>query len=564
VDTIFSLSGNQVLPLYDTLHSEGIRLITTRHEATAVHMADVAAQITRTAQVALVTAGPGHTNALTALGVARANEAPVLLLSGAADKSGRGTHAFQEFPQAEVAEFFTKWSGYADVPAEAASLVSRAMELAEADVPGPVSLSIPYDVQHAQIDVNVEAALPASSHWTADSLEPLVAALHKAERPIILASPWVSRDPRMTALSEAHGWPVFAIESPRGAADPFLIGAEAVLREADCIVLLAPWDFSSRTPDVQHARALGIIQVWPETGSAGQSFLPLRAGPVQVLHALEGKAFPNTSGWARQVAATRTQARERIGEQPLPGGVSGVNPFKLGAAVRRRLTAADYVTMDGGEFVCWLRLAVAQGPWRTSCNGKYGPIGPAFPYALGARAALGNGPAIIAFAGDGGFGYHAMDIETAVRERLPVIAIVGTDGLWAAEWHLQAKHYGPDRRVGTELGISELETMAAAHGALADGHGDAGDRPGLDLRPPRSQPGAVRLQDRHATPRRHPAADLVRAALHAVRQRGGEHQRVVPADRAHPRRVPARTGDDRPQRARRRRDRRPHQRRRRR
>src|ERR1051325_541409 len=91
VETVYSLSGNQVLPLYDTLHSEGIRLITTRHEATAVHMADVAAQITRTAQVALVTAGPGHTNALTALGVARANEAPVLLLSGAADTTQRGT-----------------------------------------------------------------------------------------------------------------------------------------------------------------------------------------------------------------------------------------------------------------------------------------------------------------------------------------------------------------------------------------------------------------------------------------------------------------------------------------
>jgi acetolactate synthase-1/2/3 large subunit len=432
-------------------------------------MADVAAQITRRAQVALVTAGPGHTNALTALGVARANEAPVLLLSGAADKSGRGTHAFQEFPQAEVAEFFTKWSGYADTPAEAASLVCRAMDLAEADVPGPVSLSIPYDVQHAQIDTDSEIGAIQPSAWATDALEPLVAALGKAERPIILASPWVSRDPRMTALAEEHGWPVFAIESPRGAADPFLIGADSALREADCIVLLAPWDFSSRTPDVQHARPLGIIQVWPETGSAGEGFTALRARPSEALSALEGKPFPNSSGWARQVAEARTAARERIGQQPRPDGVSGVHPFKLGEAIRRRLTATDYLTMDGGEFVCWLRLAVAQGSWRSSCNGKYGPIGPAFPYALGARAALGDAPAVIAFAGDGGFGYHAMDIETAVREHLPVIAVVGTDGLWAAEWHLQARHYGPDRRIGTDLGISELETMAAAHGAVGIG-----------------------------------------------------------------------------------------------
>ncbi len=469
VDTIFSLSGNQVLPLYDTLHSEGIRLITTRHEATAVHMADVAAQITRRAQVALVTAGPGHTNALTALGVARANEAPVLLLSGAADTSGRGTHAFQEFPQAEVAQFFTKWSGYTDVAAEAGSLINRALDLAEADVPGPVSLSIPYDVQHVSVDTNVEVGRIPSPHWAADTLEPLVQALKKAERPIILASPWMSRDPRMAALASEHGWPVFAIESPRGAADPYLIGAESALREADCLVLLAPWDFSARTADVQHPRSLGIIQVWPEIRASSDGFTALRARPTQALDALEGTAFPNTGAWARQVEARRTEARERIGAQPLPAGVSGVHPFKLAEAVRRRLTAADYLTMDGGEFVCWLRLGVAQGQWRSSCNGKYGPVGPAFPYALGARAALGEEPAVIAFAGDGGFGYHAMDIETAVRERLPVIAIVGTDGLWAAEWHLQARHYGADRRVGTDLRISEFETMAAAHGAVGIG-----------------------------------------------------------------------------------------------
>jgi len=273
----------------------------------------------------------------------------------------------------------------------------------------------------------------------------------------------------MAALAAEHRWPVFPIESPRGAADPFLIGAESSLREADLLVLLAPWDFSARTADVQHPRALGIIQAWPEISASSDGFTALRVSPAQALDALEGVSFPNTSAWTRQVEAGRTEARERIGAQPLPDGVSGVHPFKLAEAVRRRLTAADYLTMDGGEFVCWLRLGVAQGAWRSSCNGKYGPVGPAFPYALGARAALGESPAVVAFAGDGGFGYHAMDIETAVRERLPVIAIVGTDGLWAAEWHLQARHYGADRRVGTDLRISEFETMAAAHGAVGIG-----------------------------------------------------------------------------------------------
>lgn len=466
VDTIFSLSGNQILPLYDALLSEGIRLITTRHEATAVHMADVAAQITRRTQIGLVTAGPGHTNALTALGVARANEAPVLLLSGAADTTQRGTRAFQEFPQAEVAQFFTKWAGYADVPEESGSLLERAMDLAAADVPGPVSLNLPYDTQKATFEQTREVGRIPSPHWTADDLGPLVSALQQAERPIILASPWVARDPLMAELAGEHGWPVFAIESPRAQADPFLIGAEAAIREADCIVLLAPWDFSSRTPDVQQSRRLGIVQVWPEIESAQDGFTSLRARPAQALQALRQSGLPNVSGWAREIEQARADARERITAPPVPQGMPGVHPARLAGAIRRRLKAGDYLTMDGGEFVCWMRLGLAQGPWGSSCNGKYGPVGPAFPYALGARAALGNGPTVISFAGDGGFGYHAMDIETAVRERLPVIAVVGTDGLWAAEWHLQARHYGPDRRVGTDLRTSAFEQLAEAHGAV--------------------------------------------------------------------------------------------------
>ena len=214
-----------------------------------------------------------------------------------------------------------------------------------------------------------------SPHWTADTLEPLVEALKKAERPIILASPWVSRDPRMATLAAEHGWPVFAIESPRGAADPFLIGGETALREADLLVLLAPWDFSARTADVQHPRALGIIQAWPEIGAVQRWLRRAQGKPGPSARCAGGRVVPenqrlDAAGGGRIVP----KHVKRIGAQPLPDGVSGVHPFKLAEAVRRRLTAADYLTMDGGEFVCWLRLGVAQGEWRSSCNGKYGPV----------------------------------------------------------------------------------------------------------------------------------------------------------------------------------------------
>lgn len=469
IDTIFSLSGNQILPLYDALLTEGIRIIATRHEAAAVHMADAAGQLTGRASIALVTAAPGHTNALTALGVARANESPVVLLSGSADTTERGTHAFQEFPQAEVAAFFTKWAGYADDASQAASLVSHALDYAEAEVPGPVSLSLPQDTQRTLVEVDVEAPRIPSAHWTSDTLAPLLTAVAEAQRPIVLVSPWIWRQPEADALRERLDCPVLPIESPRAGSDALLLGTAEAIEAADLIVVLAPWDYAIRTPQVLHPRRLGIVQVWPEVDASTEALTAIRARPLAALRQLVGAVSPRDAGWAREVRRAQDAAAVDVGNQPPPAGVSGVHPYRLAEAVRRRLQSNDFVGMDGGEFVQWMRLGVSGLKLRTAINGKYGPVGPAFPFALGARATLGSAPAVVSFSGDGGFGYHAMEIETAARERLPVIAIVGTDGKWAAEWHLQEKHYGADRRIGTDLLSSQFEVMAEALGAVGVG-----------------------------------------------------------------------------------------------
>jgi acetolactate synthase-1/2/3 large subunit len=124
------------------------------------------------------------------------------------------------------------------------------------------------------------------------------------------------------------------------------------------------------------------------------------------------------------------------------------------------------VSIDGGEFCQWIRLGLAWGPWRTLINGKFGPIGTAVPHALGARVAVGDAPAVLGFAGDGGFGYHALEIETAAREQLPVILFVGTDGKWGAEWHLQRRRYGEHRVIGSELSVCHYEELARGLGGV--------------------------------------------------------------------------------------------------
>lgn len=466
VHTVYTLSGNQVLPLYDALLGAGIRLIATRHEAAAVHMADAAAQLTGQTTVVLVTAGPGHVNALTALGTARLNESPVLLLSGAAAVRTRESGAFQDLPQAAMAAPVTKWSGSADDPAQAGGLVEWALNFASAEVPGPISLSLPHDVQIGSAGEPAVAPQPLRPDWVGDDFEPLLDVIRTARQPILLGSPWVSRRPEFRAVAEALECPAFAIESARAASDPFLFGADVAFREADLIVLLAPGDFAVRTEQIGQPRRYGVVQVWPENPPAGPpaGVTHLRGLPTQALQALLNAGAPRISTWAERVSSAQTEALDLAARELSGLSGDGVHPLRVAQALRRRLSADDVVCMDGGEFVQWVRFGLAQGPWRSTVNGKFGPVGPGFPSALGARAALGDGPSVVAVAGDGGFGYHAMEIETAAREGLPVVAIVGTDGKWAAEWHLQERHYGADRRVGTELLRSHFEQMAEALG----------------------------------------------------------------------------------------------------
>jgi acetolactate synthase-1/2/3 large subunit len=166
------------------------------------------------------------------------------------------------------------------------------------------------------------------------------------------------------------------------------------------------------------------------------------------------------------VAEGQEAARTAVARQTFAQPYQGVHPLRLAESIRRRLGEGDVVTLDGGEFCQWIRLGLAWGPWRTLINGKFGPIGTAVPHALGARAALGDGPAIVGFAGDGGFGYHALEIETAAREHLPAVLVVGTDGKWGAEWHLQRRRYGADRIIGSELSVAHYEELARGLGGV--------------------------------------------------------------------------------------------------
>jgi acetolactate synthase I/II/III large subunit len=169
---VFTLSGNHIMPVFDAAIGSGLSLIHTRHEAATVHMADAYARITGQVGIALVTGGPGHANAVSALYTAAMAEAPVVLLSGHAplDQLGRG--AFQEMRQAEMAAPVCKASWTCESADTLAADVARAIRIARSGRPGPVHLSLPTDA----LDLAFTAAVPEAADFEAEAL-PLDAAV---------------------------------------------------------------------------------------------------------------------------------------------------------------------------------------------------------------------------------------------------------------------------------------------------------------------------------------------------------------------------------------------------
>ena len=481
VSRIFSLSGNHIMPVYDALLGSGIEIIHVRHEAAAVHMADAWARLTRECGVALVTGGQGHSNAVAALPTAMAGEVPVLLLSGHAPLAELGLGAFQELEQARMAEPVCKKAFTASSPEALAGEVAGAIRLARSGRPGPVHLSLPTDVLDARIAppairgpaATAAAPMPLST----DSAAAIAACIARAERPVIVAPPALCTPAgraAIAALSAASGLPVAAMESPRGLGDPSLGAFAQVLAEADLVVLLGKaLDFTlrfGRAPAI--AAAARIIVVEPDAAVLARAARSLGdriaiaalAGAAEAVSAITASIVSHgNAAWSRRLATA-------IGFRPpgwdaLAGAPEGpIHPATLCHALRPFIAAPDSVlVVDGGEIGQWAQAMLA-APARV-INGVAGAIGAAIPFALAARAARPQAR-ILCVLGDGTFGFHMAEFDTARRHGLPFVAVVGNDARWNAEHQIQLREYGANRAHGCELAPgTRYDLVASALGA---------------------------------------------------------------------------------------------------
>jgi acetolactate synthase I/II/III large subunit len=347
------------------------------------------------------------------------------------------------------------------------------------------------------------ASRPAAAARVATSdavVGEMLTLLAEAKRPVIVVGPGMARGRRWRAverLAEAIAAPALPSESPRGLNDPWLHGANACLAEADVVLLLGKaLDFSlrfGRAPGF--AAACRFIHVTPEPAAPHpRATLTIAADPTtvaeQLASAARGRAWAPT-GWVQEVARVRA-ATPGAWDELRRSTRTPMHPLAVCAAIQRLVDRGAVLVVDGGEFGQWVQAGV-DAPVRL-INGPSGSIGSAIPMAIAARHVHRDRP-VIAALGDGTFGFHPLELDTALRYDLPVVAVVGNDARWNAEHQLQLQHYGAARAVACTLLPTRYDKVAEALG----GHGEHVERPddlpgALDRAVASGKPAVVNVQ----------------------------------------------------------------------
>ncbi len=497
---LFTLSGLHIAPIYAACIEEGIGIVDTRHEQAAAHAADATARLTRGIGVCAVTAGPGVTDALTGIANAYAANSPVLLLGGAAPSFNAGKGSLQEMEQVDLFTRITKWSDRVPSPDRMPTYMAKAFRTMLSGRPGPVFLELPWDVLSNGVD---EAECPLPTGYRTRARQPgdpaLVdeAARHlsKAERPAIVAGSsifWDDAPTQLAAFAERIGAPVYLNGAGRGclpADHPhfFTHTRKDALGEADVVLIAGtPLDFR-----LGYGSGIGegakIIQVDADAGEIGRNRAvdigiigDSRSVLQQLTAAVSGK--PRTARWLadlrekERAKAERQAAYERSDQVP-------IHHFRLAKELDTVARAAgdSMFVADGGNWVAIAAKVIAlRKPGRWLDPGPLGCLGVGAPFAIAAKLLHPDRPVFV-IQGDGSFGFNGMDFETALRFKLPMVAVVGNDAAWGQIRLPQVQLFGPEKSPATTLLPTRYDKVVQALGGYGENVTDPAQiRPALE------------------------------------------------------------------------------------
>jgi acetolactate synthase-1/2/3 large subunit len=487
VDTIYTLCGGHIAPIYDGCLNNEVEIIDFRHEQAAAHAADAHARLTRNVAVAVVTAGPGVTGTVTAVANAYQARSPLVVIGGAAPLKTKGMGALQEIPQSGMFADITKAAFTIEETDTIPARLAEAFREALSGRPGPVFVEMPFDVLFNIVEAPeaappIRASLPPPDVKTARRMFNL---LDEAEKPLIIAGTqvyWDGAHEALRELTDQTGIPVFTNGAGRGTLPMthphcFRHARSAALRRADAVLLLGtPLDFRLKYGKKGWNPEGKLVQVESDPADLNrnrEADLAVVADTRLVLEALqEGLQGHSYTGWLSEL---RELEKEKAAELERWKAIDDapVNHFRFGAALDRVVDDDTIIIGDGGNIVSASAKVIEltyPGQWLDP--GPLGCLGVGIPFAIAARR-LRPDRKVLVINGDGSFGFNGFEFDTAVRFDLPFVSVVGNDAGWGQIRDPQVGMVGRERAVATSLAPTRYDEIVVAMG----GYGEHVGRP---------------------------------------------------------------------------------------
>ncbi|HVS12309.1 MAG TPA: acetolactate synthase [Thermoanaerobaculia bacterium] len=484
VDTLFTLSGGHLFPLYDGWVKESLRLVDVRHEQSAVFAAEGWAKVSRRPGVAALTAGPGVTNGISAITSAHFTGSPVLVLGGRAPAARWGQGSLQELDHVPIVTSVCKTAGTCTRTADLPGTLTEALRQACAPHRGPAFVDVPLDAIFGQ----GESSLPAGPEALRveelepdpDSLQQIGALLSAAARPVLMAGGdvyWEGAEENLRALCEETGCPVFVNGLGRGLvpADHALAFSRArstAFRGADLVVVVGtPLDFRLGFGRFGEAKVVHVAdrpeRVATHVELAAGAGGSLRRALDGVREACLAQGAPATGDWLERLRGEERARREQE-RQSLRSDADPIHPARVYGELVARLDRDAIVIGDGGDFVSYAgKLVDTYTPGCFLDPGPYGCLGTGPGYALGAKLAHPDRQVVLLL-GDGAAGFSLGDLDTLARFGLPVVVVIGNNGCWGLEKHPMKQLFG--YHVAAEL------SRATRYDRVAQALGGDGER----------------------------------------------------------------------------------------
>ncbi|OBA82840.1 hypothetical protein A9W99_09730 [Mycobacterium sp. 1164966.3] len=494
IDTMFTLSGGHLFSIYDGCRDEGIRLIDTRHEQTATFAAEGWSKVTRVPGVAALTAGPGVTNGMSAMAAAQQNQSPLVVLGGRAPALRWGMGSLQEIDHVPFVAPLTRFAATAESAEAAGRLVDEALAAAVTAPSGVGFVDFPMDHVFSMADDDCAAGaltqLPAEPAPDPEALERAAGLLSAAQRPVVMAGTnvwWGRAEVALLRLAEERQIPVLMNGMARGVvpADHPLAFSRArgkALGGADvALVVGVPMDFRLGFGGVFGAETQIVVADRVEPGREHPR--PVAAGLygdlTTILAALSIGTTTDHQDWVGELRAAETAARDRekteLADDRIP-----LHPMRVYAELAPMLDRDAVVVIDAGDFGSYAGRVIDSyqpGCWLDS--GPFGCLGSGPGYALAAKLARPDRQVVL-LQGDGAFGFSGMEWDTLVRHNVPVVSVIGNNGIWALEKHPMEALYGysvvAELRPGTRY--DEVVRALGGHGELVSAPAEL--RPALE------------------------------------------------------------------------------------